>query len=91
MSGSERARHLVDVERQADYGHPRANMLRTAQMWRAVLGVDVTPEQVALCMVCVKLAREVHRHKQDNIDDAHGYLHVLEILEEGDAEGDAGV
>ena len=65
---------LVTGDRQAAYGHPRDNFQETADLWSVVLGVTVTPEQVALCMVQLKLARELHNPKRDNIVDAIGYL-----------------
>ena len=65
---------LVDGDRNADYGRPIHDFDRAAQIWSAILGTQVTGEQVALCMVGVKLAREVHRPKRDNLVDAVGYL-----------------
>jgi hypothetical protein len=70
----EEAHMLVTASRQAQYGHPRANFNDTADMWSVVLRTEVTAEQVALCMVLVKLARELHKPKRDNLVDAIGYL-----------------
>ena len=49
-----------------------------------ILGQPVTPEQVGLCMVIVKLAREVNGHKRDNIVDAIGYLLTTDACREDD-------
>lgn len=68
------AASIVNGDRNADYGHPSINFERTALIWSAILGCEVTGEDVALCMVGVKLAREVNRQKRDNIVDAIGYL-----------------
>lgn len=65
---------LVTGDRQAAYGHPSRNFQETADLWSVVLGIQVTPEQVALCMVQVKIARELHNSKRDNLVDAIGYL-----------------
>ena len=65
---------LVYGERGEIYGHPRENFQRTADLWRAVLGIEVTPAQVALCMVLVKVARlvETPDHRDGWVDLA-GY------------------
>jgi hypothetical protein len=65
---------LVTGDRQKAYGHPSKNFQETADLWSVVLGIPVTPEQVALCMVQVKIAREIHNPKRDNLVDAIGYL-----------------
>lgn len=65
---------LVSGDRQKAYGHPYDNFLDTARLWSVVLGIDVTPQQVALCMVQVKIARELNVPKRDNLVDAVGYL-----------------
>lgn len=76
--------------RQQMYGHPVFNMRRTALIWSAVLGIEVTEEEVALCMIGVKLARESFRPQRDNLVDIAGYGLVYEqvargkkVLEEG--------
>lgn len=73
---------LVSGDRQQDYGHPIEDFTRTALIWEAILGIEVTPEQVALCMVGVKISREVNQHKADNIIDGCGYLRTLEMVYE---------
>ena len=47
---------------------------RIASLWSVVLGQDVTPEQVALCMTCLKVARlmETPAHEDSWVDIA-GY------------------
>jgi len=68
------AMSLVSGDRQAAYGHPYDNFLATAKLWSVILGIEVTPQQVALCMVQVKIARELNASKRDNLVDAIGYL-----------------
>ena len=48
----------------------------------AILGIEVTPKQVGLCMVGVKISREVHEHKRDNLVDGAGYLKTVMMVEE---------
>jgi len=71
---------LVTGDRQKQYGHPSKNFQETAALWSVVLGIPVTPEQVALCMVQVKIARELHNPKRDNIVDAIGYLMTYDAV-----------
>jgi hypothetical protein len=78
----ETANELVSGDRQNDYGHPIHDFSRTAKIWSAILRVEVTPEQVALCMVGVKLSRECNKHKDDNIIDGCGYFRTLEMVHE---------
>lgn len=77
------AASLVTGDRHDDYGHPLDDFTRAALIWQAILGCDVTAEQVALCMVGVKIAREVHAHKIDNAVDGIGYwLTYAMVVEE---------
>ena len=68
------AHALVNAERQDDYGSPVESFTRTAALWSAYLGHPTTAKDVAICMVLLKLSREAHHHKWDNLLDAVGYL-----------------
>lgn len=70
--------NVVTGPRQAAYAHPRVNFQRIADLWSPILGITVTPQQVALCSVQIKIARELHTHKRDNVVDAIGYLLTLD-------------
>ena len=72
----------VTGPRQRDYAHPRLNFERIAQLWTPILGVNITPEHVALCMIQVKIARELHRHTRDNLVDLIGYTLTLDACRE---------
>ena len=72
----------VTGPRQRDYAHPKINFQRIANLWSIVLDVDITPEQVALCMIQVKIAREMNRHTRDNIVDLIGYSLTLDACQE---------
>lgn len=82
------ANELVSGDRQADYGHPIDDFSRTAKIWTAILsekllpGTQVTAEEVALCMVGVKISRECNKPKADNIVDGCGYFRTLEMVKE---------
>lgn len=79
---AEEAIDLVYSDRQKDYGHPADDYGRTAALWSALLGVKITAKQAALCMVLVKLSREMNMPKPDNMIDAHGYLLVAGRIKE---------
>ena len=76
---------LVTGDRADTYGHPLDDFHRTGLMWGAILGVDVSAEQVALMMVALKISRECHtpHPTNDNIVDGVGYLltHALVVEE----------
>lgn len=74
------ADRLVHGDRQAAYGHPLDDFSKTALIWQAILGIPVTPEQVALCMVGVKISRQCNRPKRDNLVDGCGYFATLEMV-----------
>ncbi|OPZ24169.1 MAG: hypothetical protein BWZ02_02935 [Lentisphaerae bacterium ADurb.BinA184] len=77
---------ITDGARQSDYGHPRDDFSRTALMWTGILGgrlrdgAEVTAGDVPLCMIAVKLARQSHRHKRDNLVDIAGYSRTAAMV-----------
>jgi hypothetical protein len=76
------AARLVSEDRNDQYGHPLDNLNRAAQIWSVILETDVSAEQVALCMIGMKIARQVHKPKADTIVDIIGYaltLHMVEV------------
>ena len=76
------AKRLVQGDRQDAYSHPAEDFARTALMWSAILGSEVTAKQVALCMAALKLSRECHRHAVDNLVDAAGYVLTAQMVED---------
>lgn len=78
----EEAQELVSGARQDAYDHPLDNFTRIAKIWSVILDMDVTPEQVGLCMVGLKVAREAHVHKRDNLVDGAGYFYTIQLANE---------
>lgn len=76
----EEAQRLITSDRNASYDHPLDNFSRIAAIWSVVLGREVTPEQVGLCMVGVKLAREAYLPKRDNLVDGAGYFGTVQMV-----------
>ena len=87
------------VKRGQDYGHPILDFSKIARMWDILFinqtsGEEITPEQVALAMILLKVARitqnEDYYHR-DSVLDIIGYAHCLEKChqaqeDEGDEE-----
>lgn len=73
---------LVSGDRQKAYGHPSKNFEDIARLWSVILGIEVTPAQVGLCMIQVKLAREIFIPKRDNLVDAVGYILAYDATKE---------
>ncbi len=88
MTVLEEAQTLVYGDREASYSPPQRDYAKTAKMWSGLLleklrpGCEITPLEAVLMMACVKMAREVYRHKRDNIVDAAGYLACAERITE---------
>lgn len=71
------AKRLINTDRAQDYGHPRINHERIAKLWSPVLGIEVTPSQVALCMAQVKVSRLVQTPDHlDSFIDGAAYLAI---------------
>lgn len=71
------ALRITRGDRHDDYGHPGPECERIAAFWSIVLGVQVKAEQVPLCMIGMKISREMHSPKRDNYVDIAGYADVL--------------
>lgn len=86
------ARRLVYGARAQTYGHPRGDFEKIAGLWSAILSdhdnpVTVTPEQVALMMAALKLARlsSTPTHRDSQVDTI-GYMLCLSRLQESPEE-----
>ena len=80
------AKRITAGARHSDYGPPSEDFARTAALWTAILerrlrdGEAVTAMDVPLCMIALKLARQVHRHKRDNLVDIAGYARTASMV-----------
>jgi hypothetical protein len=76
----EAAQRLVYGNRNKSYDHPFTNFTNIGKIWEGIKGIPFSPEDVALMMAGVKLARESFKHKLDNIRDGVGYLATLDRI-----------
>ena len=75
------AHELVHGERGATYGHPLDDYTRTAKLWSAILGIEVTAEQAILCMIAVKMSRLCNTMEhEDSVVDCAGYAECLSMV-----------
>jgi len=84
-------KHVANViaERSAQYGDASSNMAAIAARWSATLGRQITPAQVVLCLLDLKLARLARDPThEDSAVDVCGYAALLrELLETSNTEG----
>jgi hypothetical protein len=68
----------IIADRRATYGDPAASMATVAARWSVTLGRPVTPAQVMLCMIDLKLTRLGHDPTHlDSVVDVIGYAALL--------------
>ncbi len=80
MTADEFLRHAAAVvrDRRSSYGDPADLFGRAAARWSQVIGAKVTPVQVGLCLLDLKLARLVHDPEHlDSLVDVAGYAACL--------------
>jgi Domain of unknown function (DUF6378) len=73
----EHAASLV-TRRRREYGEPVEIFEAVAKRWSLTLGSRISPAQVVLCLIDLKLARLAHDPKHlDSQTDVAGYAAVL--------------
>lgn len=65
---------LINGDRQKQYGTPQENHARIAKGWEVILKTSVTPDQVALCMAWLKIARLAEGPHRDSYVDGAAYM-----------------
>lgn len=74
------AERIINGQRRDDYGDVRESFELIAALWSPVVGVTVTAEQVALCMIQLKVARAMNGYQRDSLVDIAGYAGCLAKL-----------
>jgi hypothetical protein len=81
MNGPELLEHAAGLvtRRRREYGEPVELFDHVAQRWSLTLGSRISPAQVVLCLIDLKLARLARDPKHfDSIVDVAGYSAVLQ-------------
>jgi hypothetical protein len=69
--------NLRKEEKERQYGPFEEGMERAAKIASGCTGKDITPQDMYLMLVALKLSRQSYNHKEDNLLDAVAYLAVL--------------
>jgi hypothetical protein len=78
---SEEAVKLITGDRHDQHGDFRENFQTIANLWTSYLGVVIRPNQVALMMALLKIARSrANPAKRDNFVDMVGYVELGSAL-----------
>lgn len=87
------ADRLTTADRNRDYGPPHEDFRRVAAYWSNLFGIEIRVDLIPLAMVLLKVARQQHCPKRDNLVDIAGYARTAEMLDdpprEPVTEGDA--
>ena len=71
----DRAKAVVNGDRQDSYGHPERNFKVIAEMWSAYLDTQIEPHDVALMMALLKIVRcRTGVGSLDSFVDGCGYM-----------------
>ena len=76
------AQEIITGARRQSYGSVEESFKNSALIWSGILGIEITPQQISLCMIGLKLQRESNSHKRDNLVDIIGYTLLSEQLNE---------
>ena len=64
-------------EKERMYGPFNEGMERAAMIASGATGKTITPQDMYMCLVALKLSRQSYNHKEDNLLDAVAYLGSL--------------
>lgn len=75
LSIAQEAEKIISGARREAYGPVTESFEVVARLWAPILGAgEVTPQQVAACMMALKMARQLTgAHQRDNFVDMVGY------------------
>lgn len=87
---AEEASRIVYGDREKTYDDPNRNFRKLAHMFQGVLdgklkeGATITPNDVALMLICLKISRESFKPSRENRVDGIGYWLCLDRIVEAD-------
>ena len=77
-----KAIEIVNGPRKASYGPPELCMKRSVDAMNNLLDAALSPPDLALAMICVKMARQFNSHDPDNYVDICGYALLYKQVKE---------
>lgn len=86
MSVIDKAKQIIDGDREQTYGKADVNLNRIADLWNAYVRGRFgslhlfTAQDVCWMMVLLKTARQMNADKEDNLVDAIGYIALIEKI-----------
>lgn len=91
----EEANRIIYGDREKTYGDPGKNFRATAELWNGYIRAKHEAEKktnvydwglsaldVAHMMILLKIARELHMHRRDNVVDMAGYAGCIQKMED---------
>jgi hypothetical protein len=84
MTIIDQAKEIVEGDREKTYGSPGINLKRIADQWSCYLNqkhgseAKLSEQDVCWMMVLLKMARQIHSYKDDNLVDAIGYIALID-------------
>ena len=75
---------FVTGQRQQDYGDKVVNHRNIADLWSSYLNKKISPHDVAICMLLVKVARLKNRKTKDCYVDMAGYAAIAGEINDTD-------
>ena len=64
-------------EQSRNYGDIQSSMITAACIATHISGRIVSPKEIYISIIAIKLSRESHAHKEDNLLDAVAYISAL--------------
>lgn len=81
ISEFDRRAESITHDRAGDYGDPRVSFDRIALMWSAITGADISAQQVAHMMICLKISRlQTSPNHLDSLVDIVGYARCAVLV-----------
>lgn len=78
------AARITSQDRRQEYGNATRSFATIARLWSATIGYEITPDQVVLMMIQLKIARQMNGYKRDSLVDIAGYARCGEMIHNGE-------